>query len=1795
MVADLKSTTWDIFSSRFPGIGETLLVRMSASVPPMAASEVVTGAGHATLLNVLRQRAVNQAKRLAFTFLSDGEADEVNISFGELDRRARAIAAFLQNTGIAGQRAFVLLPSGLEYIAAFFGCMYAGVIVVPGFPVHFGRVRRDETWFRAVVADAGPTLAFATSQMIRRLSKDLAQDSTVSGIQWVDPQSIDDSQADHWQEPQLTSESIAFLQYTSGSTSTPKGVMISHGNILHNQRVIQAACKSDQDSTPVSWLPLYHDMGLIGTVLQPVYIGARSVLMAPVKFLENPGRWLRAITRYRAQSSTAPNFAYELCTQKCGQEHKKDLDLTSWRVAVNGAEPVRYETMKAFVAAFADCGFRAESFFPCYGLAESTLMVTGGRSDALPTVRQVSAQALENNIIRLPNEGESDRLLVGCGSSFLGQHVRIVNPRTLEACKDETVGEIWVKGPSVAQGYWNRPEETSSTFGTLAPDGQGPYLRTGDLGFFSAGQLFITGRLKDLLIIRGRNLYPQDIERTVQDCHSAVTRDCGAAFTIETEGQDSLVVVNEVQQRPEVSAEQLISTIHQAVLLEHAVHVHAIVLVRTGTIPKTTSGKIKRSTCRNLYLAGELKIVGSSIHPLPQTTTTPVAARLSRVDVLQAEPDLRHELIDSSLRDCLAGMLKAATKEISSDQPLVALGIDSLLAVELVNFIESWLGLKLDPSELLKGCSVGDLAALICDHLCPTEELPQEEQDPREGVSHSLSYGQRGLWILHQAAPHSTAYNLACAVRVNSGLDVAAIRHALHGVIGRHAMLRAVFPRADLDPAQLILRNDDIHFDRHFQQVNVPVSAMESLHDLFAAEAQRPFNLESEPSVRLLLFRLPSQHCVLMLVLHHIIADLWSIGILLQDMGLLYSEHLHGKPATLPKVRSDYLDFVRWQTRTIEGPDGDSLLQYWLNQLSGELPVLQLPTDRSRPPMHSYRGSSESMHLNPDLCWALHQLARTGNATLYMVLIAAFQILLHRISGQDDLLLGSPTSGRKSAFSNAIGYFVNPIILRSHYDAVFSFISYLAAVRSVVLKGYEHQDYPFALLVEKLHPQRVAGVPPIFQAMFVWQKTYAGQFEALAPISLGKGGIKLQLGDLSLESIELETGGSQFDLTLMMTEDGSGLLGTFKYNTDLFDAATIKRFAGCFSALLEGIAADPQKEVSTLPLLTATERESLISCWLSRQPVQLPAGPCIHELFEKQAQRRPGEIALTIGEKRLTYADLNAQANQFARHLRRLGVGSEIRVGLCLDRSPEMVIAVLGIWKAGGAYVPFDIRDPQDRLSSLIERSSIEVLITHEQLLERLPSQMPKMVLLDLDLDVITLEDKADLNTYVPPGSLAYMIYTSGSSGEPKGVMIEHSCLINLLAGLTDAIYNQYDRTFVVGLNAPLSFDSSIKQLLTLALGHTLCLIPEGIRRDGAALLAYVHETRIHVLDLTPTQVQLLLQAGFNQSNYDSLMLLIGGEPVSAEMWNALATNGSLVCHNVYGPTECTVDATACRIDPHIPVSIGQPLSGTRVYLLGPDLEPVPTGVPGEICISGPSVGRGYLNYPDLTAARFVPDSFNPVPGSRMYRTGDRARYLPDGNLQFIGRFDRQVKVRGFRVELGEIEAALDGCEGVEDAAVVVWNGENGGKHLIGYVVTTEPKPSNHYRQLLAQRIPEYMIPAVVVTVPKIPTSANGKRDYAALPVPEVTAVEPGNQYVPPRTAVEDYLARLWTDTLRVQPVGVHDNFFALGGDSLQATRMIARIHDSYPTDRSLLPLFLQQPTIAELARLIAATDDPMT
>ncbi len=1268
----------------------------------------------ATLVDLLRRRAHTQPHLPAYTFLLDRTGAESRLTYAEFEHQARAIGALLQQAGATGERVLLLYPPGLAYLAAFFGCLYAGAAAVPAYPPNPARLDRTLPRLRAIAEDARPVVGLTTTEILPLIGALAAQDPAFQSMRWLAADALPDDLAASWQPTTLDPASLAFLQYTSGSTATPKGVMLTHANLLHNSALIYQAFGHSAASRGVIWLPPYHDMGLIGGIIQPLYGGFPVTLMSPVAFLQRPLSWLEAISRERATTSGGPNFAYDLCVRKITAEQRATLDLSSWAVAFNGAEPVRPETLERFAAAFAPCGFRREAFYPCYGLAESTLIVAGGAAGAAPLVRGFDAAALERHqALAAPEAQANRRALIGCGQALAGQQIAIVDPGSLERCSSGQIGEIWVAGPSVAQGYWDQPDATAATFGAhVAGDSDGPFLRTGDLGFIQDGELFITGRLKDLIIIRGRNHYPQDIELTVERSHPALRPGCGAAFALEVGGEERLVVAQELErQHRDVDIAEVAAAIRQAVAAAHELHVYEIVLLKPGGIPKTSSGKIQRHACKAGVLAGDLELIGSS--QLEEQAANWDAANVTRDELLASPPDERQTLLERYLQAQVARALRVAPVSVALARPINAFGLDSLMAIELQHAVESDLGVAVPMVSFLQDQSIAGLATEILDRLAEPDSAADAmlSRSPAPAAEHPLSAGQRALWFLQQLAPQSAAYNLMSAARIRGELDVAALERAFQRLAERHAALRTTFAAPEGEPVQQIHQHAAIGFEAE----DAADLAIARLDEHLVQLAHRPFDLERGPLLRVHLFRRAAAEHVLLLVVHHSIADLWSLAVLTSELNTLYSAEQTGRPAALAPISLHYADYVRWQAQTLAGPDGERLYAYWRGQLAGAPLALDLPTDRMRPAVQTYRGAAHPFRLDAVLAGRLNALAQESGATLYMTLLAAFQVLLYRVTGQNDLLVGSPTTGRSRAeFAGLVGYFVNLVVLRTSLAGNPTFAALLAQVRQTVLAAFAHQEYPFALLVERLQPERDLSRSPIFQVVFALQKAPVLEGAALPAFALGESGAQMQLGDLTVESLALEQRIAQFDLALLMAETADGLAGTLQYNADLFDAATIARMAGHFETLLAAIATDPALPVSRLPVITQVERHQLLVEW-NDSLTEYPRESCFHELFEAQAARTPAAIAVVCEGQQISYGELNERANQLAHHLRSLGVGPDVLVALCMERSLEVIVGIVGILKAGGAYVPLDPNYPAERLQYMLADSRAAVVLTSQE------------------------------------------------------------------------------------------------------------------------------------------------------------------------------------------------------------------------------------------------------------------------------------------------------------------------------------------------------------------------------------------------------------------------------------------------------------------------------------------------
>ncbi len=1722
------------------------------------------GAVGATLVEVLRSRAERRGEDLAYTFLLDGETAEAHLTYAELDRRARGLAAFLARERIVpGERVLLLYPPGLDYVAAFFGCLYAGAVAVPAYPP---RSRRPSARLASIQESAGAKAVLSTSAVLSGLDRQLPRHP---GVVWHVAEGAGmEAGAEEWRDPRVGEEALAFLQYTSGSTAAPKGVMLRHANLLANLEQIRLSFVQTPAERTVIWLPPYHDMGLIGGILTPLYAGNPGVLLAPVSFLQRPLRWLQAISRYQGTTSGGPNFAYDLCVEKVDEEERAKLDLSSWTLAFNGAEPVRAATLERFAEAFAPCGFRVEAFLPCYGLAEGTLLAAVGRRGAGATVAAFSAGELEKHRA-LPTDPDADpadvRELVGCGTAPEGARLLVVDPESRVPCGPGQVGEIWIAGPAVSAGYWGLPEVTAETFGARKADGDGPWLRTGDLGFLdNGGELFVTGRLKDLIILRGRNHYPQDIELTVERSHPALRPGCGAAFTVERDDEERLVVVQEVRRehRAEDPAE-LVAAIRRAVADEHEAQVHAVVLLRPATIPKTTSGKIQRSACRARFLDGTLEALGgweaqAAASPVPDTDP-------QELDLGSPEGVRRWLAAEVAAR---AGM---PAGEIDLGQPLDHYPLDSLAAMELMHAVESRFGVVLSLESFFAGESVAELADAVLARAGAA--VPASSQPGLEVGDHPLSHGQQSLWFLHTLNPEGAAYNVASAVRVRGELDVAALKASLDILIERHAVLRTTFPTSRGEAVQRVHPRGELNFE----EVDAQGWSDHRLNDYLAAEGQRPFDLENGPLMRVVLLTRAALEHVLLLSMHHVITDFWSLGLLIDDLALLYPALRAGERVALPPAGHLYTDYARWQEEQLAGPEGERLWDYWRTRLGGELPILDLHTDRPRPRVQTQEGSALQVHLSSDLSRRLKELGRERGATPFVTLLAAFEVLLHRYTGQDDFLVGTVSAARtRAGFARTLGYFVNPLVLRADVQGDPGFGALLARTRADALGAFEHQDLPFPLLVERLQPERDPSRSPLFQAMFVLQKAQLADGQELTACALGEPSAHADVDGLRLEAVPLEQRIAQFDVTLTMGEIMGEVVGeveeafvaSFDYNVHLFDAATVARWGRHFERLLAGIVADPEAPVSELPLLTPEEERQLTGVWNDtgaeyRHEATLP------ELLAEQAERSPDAVAVISGGEALTYGELDRRANRLARRLRALGVGPESRVAVCLERSPALMVGLIGVLKAGGAYLPVDPETPRSRMNALLESAGVEIVVTEEWLSE------------------IADEDDSPLPQTATSANIACVIHTSGSTGVPKGVLLTHRNLVNLVASFLDS-YRPEPADRILPLTA-ISFASFVGEIFPLLCAGGALVLPDRAELlDLSALTSLIERHGISIVSTVPSMMARL--NALRERLQRLRLILVGGEALSAGDVDKLL--GSVRIVNGYGLTETSICSTCHILVPEdlAPGSvppIGRPLMNHRVYLLDRHLQALPGGCPGEVFIAGEGLARGYLGDPAATAARFLPDPWDT--GARMYRTGDRGLLRSDGELVYLGRVDQQVKVRGFRIELAEIESALALHPGVKECAVTVRK-DGGEAELVAYLVPEGPQPSvGELLAYLREKLPDYMVPGTLVTLPELPLTPNGKVDLALLPAPDRARPDLASAYSAPKSELERTITALWQEELQVEKVGIDDNFFDLGGHSLRMAKVHARLKEALGRDVSLIELF-QYPTISSLARHLSGS-----
>jgi amino acid adenylation domain-containing protein len=1515
-------------------------------------------------------------------------------------------------------------------------------------------------------------------------------------------------------------DDLAYVIYTSGSTGKPKGVMITHGNLANYLCALNHEMQISADDRYLHTASIAFSSSRRQLML-PLSQGA-TVVIAGSEERKDPLALL-ALAKQRGVTvmDAVPSFWRNCTTILLGLSGAERSRVLDnrLRLMLSASEPMPSDIPETWTKQFGHSGRHVHMF----GQTETAGIVCLHR-------------VAEN-----PNDGVQ---IVPIGNPIANTEIYILDEQQ-RPCAVGVAGEIYIGGAGVGRGYLNRPELTAEKFipHPFSEQKNARLYRTGDWARLTENaQIVFAGRRDQQVKLRGFRVELGEVEVALIK-HPAV-RECAVVASNENNEEKRLIAYFVSSGEAPIVGELRRFLSDQ--LPDYAI---PSVFVQLAALPLSANGKVNR------LALPEVK------SERPQMPVDFVAPR-------------------NQIEDRLATIWREVLRlpKIGVHDNFFELGGHSLLAARIVSRIRREFNIEFALRAMFENPTVAQLAAHVAR---PGAQHVEQAIKPveRNGIA-PLSFTQQQFWLLDQAGLPA-AYNVCTAVKIAGALDTQRLRKALEQIVARHEVLRTNIALEQGTPVQEI--SPAMPIDLRIS-VLAKLSAIErqaEMNRVVNAEAGEAFDLSQGPLFRTHLLSFSHDHHVLLFTFHHIVYDGWSAGLLLRELTAFY-EGSSAALSNLPRLPIQYADFARWQRQRLQGAILERQLDHWRRQLANA-PALNLPTDYARPATRSFKGARQSVTLPQGLSHSLQAMSRNENATLFMTLLAAFQTLLFRYSGQEDITVGAPVAGRTNIETeNLIGSFVNTLALRADLAGNPSFREFLSRVREAVLGAFSHQDLPFEKLVEELNPERGLNRTPLFQVMFAFQNTPT-------PDTLAS--------ELELTPLRLKSPTAKFDLTLEVEEQTEGLVVTIEYSTDLFAPETIARMLAHFQTLVTGAVTDPLQRIADLPLLSQAEREQQLVEWNDTH-ADFPVDACVHCLFEAQVVKTPNAIAAEFQGEQLTYLDLNRRANQLAHYLRKQGVRAEVLVGICIERRLEMLVSMLAVLKAGGGYVPLDPKYPRERTAFMIEDAGLSLVLTQQSLSTDIPAGKAQLLCIEQAGAILAQESVENPVTEVAVNNLAYLIYTSGSTGNPKGVMIEHRALAHFTA-VAAAEYSIKPGDRVLQF-ASLSFDLSVEEIFpALTQGATIIMRTDAMISSARDFLQCCEEWKVSVLDLPTAYWHELVDAValLNLSIPESVRLvIIGGEKALAERVIAWKQKvGERVrLMNTYGPTETTVATTMYDVRSENEVrrsqnvSIGRPIPNTTAYILDEFLNPVPIGVAGELHIGGAGMARGYINRPDLTAQKFITNPFSNRPNSKLYKTGDLVRYRADGNIEFLGRGDHQIKIRGFRVELEEIEQTLRQHAGVNDCVVVLCEDNDNDKRLVAYVVgREESRPAaSELRNFLKAKLPSYMVPAVFETIGALPVMTNGKIDRRALPSPRArTEIEEG--FAAPRTPIEELLAATWREVLKLEQIGIHDNFFDLGGHSLLAAKVVSNVRSALEVEFGMVDVF-HAPTIASLARLLS-------
>ncbi len=1683
-----------------------------------------------------------------------------SLSYQELNRRSNRIAHYLQASGITrGDVVALYAHRSLPLVEAVLGILKAGaafLILDPAYPVArlieylaMGNIRGF------LYMEAAGALPSALEQLLSTTSCTcqlrLPEHTTILETALA-AFSAENSAAE------VGPDDLACLTFTSGSTGRPKGILQRHGPLSHFLPW-QKQYFSLQEAERYSMLSgLSHDP-LQREIFTPLCLGGTICIPSP-EHMGTPGWLAQWMQREAINIAHLTPAMMQILTQPASGVSRPGFELPALRHAFTiGDKLTRRDVSRLYEMA------PAVSCMNAYGSTETQ------RAVGYFAIPRIDLSISDSSAVE-----SRDKEIFPLGRGLRDVQLLVLTATQTLAGIGE-LGEIYIRSPHLARAYLDDELLTRERFITNPFTGRaGDRLyKTGDLGRYrSDGNVDFAGRNDQQVKLRGFRIELAEIETTLQR-HPAVQ---GAAVMVREDVPGHQHLVAYIVPAQAQSLTLLARELRAFLTTRLPMYMVPSTFVPLEALPLTPNHKLDFRAL-----------------PVPETA-------LSKSEATAITKTATEEIV-AGIWARLLGL-----EEVGVDENFFELGGHSLLATQLIARISETFQRDVPLRTLFEAPTVAGLARHIEQQSSSDGSLkkqaiiplPRESYrarleesahfQPSDQVTGDIylfpaSFVQERFWFLHRFEPGNAAYTLMAKIRIQGKLNLKSLYWSIRALVQRHEILRTTLVDVNGQLMQAITL-----------RVTPPLTVVDlgGLHEMARQaqleqhtreEAQRSFDLARGPLFSLTLLCLSSEQHMLLFSIHHSIADAWSADVFFHELNILYTAFCEGTPPPLPELPLQYADYAMWQRNWLQGDALNRQLTYWKTQLAAAPALLALPTDHPRPPLQSSRGARQPFHLSAALTTALQQLSQRHDVTLFMTLLAAWQTLLSRYSGQQDVLVGTPIAGRTpSVLENLIGSFVNTLVLRSDLSGDPPFTTLLKRVREVALSAYANQDLPFERLVEELHPQRSLSYSPLFQVLFILQNTPTHS---------------MKLADLTLTPLAMERVAAKFDLTLLLWPEEGGLGGSLEYNTDLFEPATIARLLGHLQTLLEGIVATPEQRLSRLPLLTQPEQHLLLEQY-NHTARPFPLEQTLPQLFAQQVARTPDAIALLFEQHALSYQELDRRTNQLARYLQRHGVGPASLVGVCVERSLDLLLAVLGILKAGAAYLPLDPAYPRERLALMLDDAQVTVLLSQQLLASVVPAQGEQVIWLDAQWAQIAREQEIPPSLWLSGEDLAYVIYTSGSTGRPKGVMGTHRATLNRLHWMWEQF--PFAQQEVCCQKTPLSFVDSIWEMFgPLLRGITSVMLADEQVKDPYRLVSALAEHGITRIVLVPSLLSMIVQTSLDLETHLQQVRywFSSGEALALELAERfLSRLPQSLLINLYGSSEVAADATCALIsssDGLTSIPLGQPIANTQIYLLDPQGQPVPPGVPGELYIGGAGLARGYLHQPALTAEKFLPHPFvgsgfrTSTPGARLYRTGDLARYLPDGKLEYLGRVDRQVKIRGYRIEVQEIEALLALHPSVQQSVVVARKEASDDQRLIAYVIPKEAAPTaTELRTFLKEKVPEYMLPATIVFLPALPLTPNGKIDYLALPEPEREQRE--QPAARPTTPVEEVLADIWAEVLGLDTIGIFDNFFEMGGHSLLATQVISRVRALFQIELSVVNLF-EEPTVAGFAAILVANE----